>query len=318
MGQIFVFGMPRSGTSWLGKIFDSHPDVVFRHEPDIDFRNTSIPWYPEETEPYLDEARAYIAKLARVNTVKSRASLPLFPKRHLGTVGQFLRYVCVYGSRALDRAGVRAGVPDFFSLKDQPIVIKSVSSMGRAGLYTEACNSKTIIITRHPCGQIASQMRGIKMGKMPSSSYRWPLLGSVSTQYGLDRPAWEKMNLLENLSWKWVIANETAMSQCPSAYAVRHEDLCDRPIELAREIFAFAGLEWSEQTQRFLESSTVSDGANYFSVFRDSAAEANKWRGELSDEEINQIMSITANTPPGRMYEMEAELNPAVTATSPS
>ena len=61
MGQIFVFGMPRSGTSWLGKIFDSHPDVVFRHEPDIDFRNTSIPWYPEETEPYLDEARAYIA-----------------------------------------------------------------------------------------------------------------------------------------------------------------------------------------------------------------------------------------------------------------
>ena len=31
---ILLFGMPRSGTTWLGKIFDSHPQVLYRHEPD--------------------------------------------------------------------------------------------------------------------------------------------------------------------------------------------------------------------------------------------------------------------------------------------
>jgi Sulfotransferase family len=33
-GLILVLGAPRSGTTWLGKIFDSHPDVLYRHEPE--------------------------------------------------------------------------------------------------------------------------------------------------------------------------------------------------------------------------------------------------------------------------------------------
>src|SRR5580698_1469066 len=31
---ILVLGAPRSGTTWLAKIIDSHPDVLYRHEPD--------------------------------------------------------------------------------------------------------------------------------------------------------------------------------------------------------------------------------------------------------------------------------------------
>ena len=31
---ILVLGSPRSGTSWLAKIFDSHPNILYRHEPD--------------------------------------------------------------------------------------------------------------------------------------------------------------------------------------------------------------------------------------------------------------------------------------------
>jgi hypothetical protein len=30
---ILVLGYPRSGTTWLAKIFDSHPNVLYRHEP---------------------------------------------------------------------------------------------------------------------------------------------------------------------------------------------------------------------------------------------------------------------------------------------
>ena len=40
---ILLFGMPRSGTTWLGKIFDSHPLVLYRHEPDTWQRLTDVP-----------------------------------------------------------------------------------------------------------------------------------------------------------------------------------------------------------------------------------------------------------------------------------
>jgi len=31
---ILILGSPRSGATWLAKIFDSHPDILYRHEPD--------------------------------------------------------------------------------------------------------------------------------------------------------------------------------------------------------------------------------------------------------------------------------------------
>ena len=30
---IALFGVPRSGTSWLGQIFDSCPDVIYKYQP---------------------------------------------------------------------------------------------------------------------------------------------------------------------------------------------------------------------------------------------------------------------------------------------
>ena len=38
---ILLFGAPRSGTSWLGRILDSHPDTLMRHEPDRSEEHTS-------------------------------------------------------------------------------------------------------------------------------------------------------------------------------------------------------------------------------------------------------------------------------------
>ena len=42
-----VFGLPRSGTTWLGKIFDSHPMTLYRHEPDSVERISGVPLLPD-------------------------------------------------------------------------------------------------------------------------------------------------------------------------------------------------------------------------------------------------------------------------------
>ena len=81
---ILILGAPRSGTSWLAKIFDSHPDVLYRHEPDTVLRTEAFPWMcgNEDIPLYRDAGEAYLRQLTEVATLKSAGSIPMFRKRH--------------------------------------------------------------------------------------------------------------------------------------------------------------------------------------------------------------------------------------------
>ena len=81
---VLLLGAPRSGTSWLGKIFDSHPDVLYRHEPDTVLRTWELPWMCRRDEVHLhvDQARIYLRQLIATATLKTAGSLPMFPKRY--------------------------------------------------------------------------------------------------------------------------------------------------------------------------------------------------------------------------------------------
>ena len=70
--MILIQGRPRSGTTWLGKIFDSHPNVVYRHEPDSLVVNADIPFtpYAEDCANYETAARQYLQKIKHVRQTK--------------------------------------------------------------------------------------------------------------------------------------------------------------------------------------------------------------------------------------------------------
>ena len=57
--SIVILGAPRSGTTWLAKIFDSHPQVTYLHEPDTVIRHASLPrvYRDSEIPRYFAELR---------------------------------------------------------------------------------------------------------------------------------------------------------------------------------------------------------------------------------------------------------------------
>jgi hypothetical protein len=135
---MFIIGAPRSGTTWLAKIFDSHPDVFYLHEPDTVLRNPALPIICRRGEiaKYRPVADEYVKRLLQTQTLKTVGSLPVFGKTYRGIAAHGLRTGMIFAMHALGQitrrvhAVARVAVP---TMADRgcghPVrpVIKSVS-----------------------------------------------------------------------------------------------------------------------------------------------------------------------------------------------
>jgi sulfotransferase family protein len=166
---LLVVGLPRSGTTWLAKIFDSHPRVVYRQEPDKIHQTGRVPWLnvPPYEPKELEKARTYLFELSEFRLIGAVGVEPIFPKSYLNKLTFALRRAIVWSfhvSWRLPTMGARlrkVPIPDFRSTDHHiSVVIKSIHAHGRLGLFMAACpNLKTILIVQHPCRQLASVLR---------------------------------------------------------------------------------------------------------------------------------------------------------------
>lgn len=325
--MILLVGSPRSGTTWLAKIFDSHPRVLYRHEPDTVDRGRELPLYceGEDIERNLDAARSYLDRLVKVRNTKSTGSLPIFPKTYLAGPGLALRKAMIVAAKAGERLPLvgdsfrRVDLPDMIDIgaPDIEVAIKSIAALGRVRLFLRARpEARAIVIVRHPCGHVSSVLRGIARNMFDDNKpateargiYEDLALTGPAKRRGLTADDFMAMAPEARLTWRWAIPNELAMEATEDAgaklHVVRYEDVCRAPEKLARELFEFAGLDWQDQTAGFVGASTAgSDGTeSYYQLFRDPLKSAMKWQQELSEEQQATIMKVAAETAPGQLF----------------
>ncbi|HEY1933510.1 MAG TPA: sulfotransferase [Acetobacteraceae bacterium] len=309
---IFVIGEPRSGTTWVGKIMDSHPDVIYRHEPDFAIYDDELPFIvPEaETPRYTERGRRFFGKLLTEPTLKSAGPPPFFPKSyHAPGIGALRTGIVTIltGLRSVSnwRNLNRLYVPDIapiYTRQELRFVLKSVGAAGRTGVLKQAFPSgKFIFVLRHPCGQVRSVLEGRRSGRAePHDAVQSASLLPNMAQYGLTIESLRTMSELELFTWIWCLKNEMSLSilhDAENCHVIHYEAVCQNPVDQAKALFAFSGLNWSSQTEKFLHDSTEYKGKDrYYRVFRDANAAANKWRSELSDEEQRRILEIVAQT----------------------
>jgi hypothetical protein len=318
---VLVVGMPRSGTSWLAKIIDSHPDVLYRHEPDIVLRNDAIPRICPKRDwgLHAGEARTYLSQLTQIRTLKAAGSLPLFRKSGQDLVRYWTRCGLTFGMKASETLFSggwsggwlsRVSVPDCFRKGHVPsrVVIKSVSSLGRIGLFSSSLpSSKTIVIIRHPCGQIASAWRGLQTGKFQVPDLCTNLLQLPrAPEIGITEASLLTMSPLERMAAQWALLNQKALDDLhdlPNRKVIRYEDLCTAPEQVSRDLFSFVGLPWHPRTAGFLIESTKPGAVErYYQIRRDPARAMQRWRSQLTTGEQRQIMEIVTALPVGRMF----------------
>lgn len=316
---IFLFGMPRSGTSWIGKIFDSHPDTLYRHEPDSWGLLNAIPLMApvERADEYAPQIRDFCARLPGMKLTKVAASMPIFPKSYYSPLRFQLFRMNVFAVKAAAKMFGEQAVHNLIRAEDMArvrVVWKSIESLGRLGVIERAMQPcYGIHIARHPCGYVASVLRGESQRHFTSAisdSEDMGLLAlcldtATARQHGLTLESLKSMHPVERLAWRWVLFNAKAMRDIeaePGCMTLRYEDLCRDPMGIAKQLFEFTHLSWNEQTERFVNQSTAKDVGRYYSVVKDPLKASSKWKDELSAEDIDRIYSIISMTEPGALY----------------
>lgn len=303
---VLVAGVGRSGTSWLGKILDSSPQVFYKPQPDDVNR---YPWFrgiPSRLDPTpeFDRFREPFARalhqMFSSHSVYLRAR-PDFRKAFLyngawRALNLGLRAWC----KATRGGGPVVRIPRWIFRSDPrnvTFVLKSVvSNMRLAWIHRHFPQIKIILIVRHPGGYLNSVFRGAR-------DHRWRNIGTRKRLEGVVLPFRHRehqkyASVIENGSESereliyCIVANETPileLGNSPSFKLVVYEELCARPMEVARQIFTFLDLPFSETTAEFLSDSTSHEHSGYYAVYKDSSRAATKWREELSEEHATLV-----------------------------
>lgn len=314
---IFLLGMPRSGTTWVAKVFDSHPGVSYRHEGESEFDvHLELPLYPEldEAEELSPALRRIVEhKLAGHCSVRTCGKRPLFPKQGDNALSGPVRELRMNISRVVERI---TGKPSVWRTKlgDRRLVWKSVESPARLGVllkvYPEA---RGVFILRDPCGYVASVLRGEKKMKFSGSQsmaesetvFRRILETPYAQEIGLTLEDVFMMKKEARLSLFWNLLNQKTASdlkQLNNGRIIRYEDLCRDPMGNFKQLFEYCGLDWNPQTDAFVASSISSEDDSYYSVFKDPMKAAYKWQEELYPSQIEAIHEVTREHPIGRAY----------------
>ncbi len=309
---VLVLGMPRSGTTWLGKMLDCHPEAFYLHEPDTAVLSPHLPIFIERDikREHVEQVREFFHALPGCAPVRSYTRLPLFRKSYYKKstwVSINILAVLEKVFKSLSRRSIPWGL--IFIPQNINIVVKSVESFGRIPLFLHSIHDlKIIYIVRHPCGVRYSLLRGERMGKfinntsVTESVPRLKQLVSleVAGRRGLSLPLLLGKTAPERFAYWWLLANEKAVGECGNtslAKVVVYEQLCCDTLKTMAEIYHFLEWEFSEGIKAQIASMTKRNDSRYYSVFKDPQKTMNAWKHGLGREESSIIQEILASSP---------------------
>ncbi|NJO39064.1 MAG: sulfotransferase [Rhizobiales bacterium] len=318
----FIMGLGRSGTTFLAKLIDSSPDVLYRHEPDA-ILPVDMPalLHRSDLQPHLPKARDYLRAMSHCRRRRSASHVPVFTKGYRSALANLAFRPMVLSTKLAEtwRLPLTASVPDLIDRGRGEVVylIKSVSSLGRARLFADAQPDMPMVhIVRHPCAMIASLKVGIGKGVMAPDVYLRSLFAQKeAASYPYSFEAMEKASYEEQAAFRWMLMNDKAaadMAGHPRYLQIAYEDLCRQVDRVAAQVFDHIGIKIGAQTRAFIDSvSRREDPAamgaearrtGYFKIDRPIASALDKWRTALEPETVARIRDVVSHSPLGRHY----------------
>ena len=228
----YIAAVARSGTSWLGQIFDSALEVSFRFQPlfSYEFKGRLV------EDSTAEEIRILMEELF----LKETPFLTQEDKRISGEYPQFCKDKNIYHLVFKENR---------YQYLIEPIMRKDP-------------RVKLVALIRNPNAVINSWMKNPKefpKGSKPLAEWRHGNCKNEGPQDFFGYYKWKEVaNLYLDL-----------MAKYPNrVYLVQYEQLVNESVKICKKLFEFAGIEYGEQTARFVENPESKHSESYYSVYK--------------------------------------------------
>ncbi|XP_044133413.1 carbohydrate sulfotransferase 1-like [Bufo gargarizans] len=311
--HILILATARSGSSFLGQLFNQNPDVFYLYEPLYHvqgmFSNANgLPTLERRSllgayrdllhnlydcdfyllENYIKPAPKdhVTSSLFRSGASKALCSPPVCSQSQ-----EFDESKCFTLCRKINLTLASTSCRSYKTMAIKTIRIPEINHM-RTLVEDPRLNLKIVHLVRDPRAVLASRLS--TFGDIYRSYHIWNSSGR--------KPHNIDLSAIRNICMDYSNSVETAFSR-PSwlrgkYILVRHEDLAKDPIKKTKEIYNFVGLHWKEGLSAWIEentNATVPPNPHKYSTIRKSAETVENWRLHLHFS-IIQTVQIICNT----------------------
>ncbi len=257
MKKIAIHSVPRSGSSWLGQIFNSSEKVNFKFQPLFSYAFKDA-LNENSTKIEIDD---FFNKIAKSNDgfllQKDKIKQGIYPKFYKSEVFTHIVYKEVRYHHILEN------------------------------LLKEDNEIKVIGLIRNPFAVVNSFLQSPREFR---KDLGWNEL--EEWRYAKNKNLDKKEEFYGYEKWKEVVFlfRKLQVKYPNRFYCVKYIDLLSDTESEVKNIFDFCDIEMSNQTIGFINTSQVINKGDTYSVYRKKVND-NQWIGKLSNEIINKITS---------------------------
>jgi hypothetical protein len=259
--RVLVAGIPRSGTTWVGRVLGRADGARYVHEPDNHLVRPEAWWAkrPLGAYPRLipGQAAPDYERLFRLAFTGGARPSPLYPGAralHRWVPGRELtssRHRESPGARRLVRRLTVAGSP---APRSGDVVVKSIFCARSLEWLSERFGPAVVIVQRHPFAVIGSWAELGWDGFLDTDP---AAVAECRAAFGVDAPR-TGASWVDRAAWHFGFLSalvERARDRRPGWITVSHERLCARPEAEFEELCGRLGLRFGAGARQFLLAS---------------------------------------------------------------
>jgi Sulfotransferase family len=313
MTRVLVVGVPRSGTTWVGRVLASALGTHDLNEPDNHF-----------VSPYAFRAKLHLGQ-GNYPRLRVGEEAPEYESlwRSAFTAGNGRRSFAERARRRLSRQLLHRQAPDHvtraltrterarvglrtaavLAVPERPephaeaIVVKSVYAALSLEWIEVLCDPRVVIVLRDPLNVISSWLEmnwlADDLLETLSPSFREEL----AARYEAPVPT-EAWSLFRRAAWLVAALTSTLADlgdRSPARMVLSHEALCQDPRASFRTVVESLGLGWGAEPERLLDE--LDRPGRGYETARVAEGLAEVWRARMSPDLVREARSVFAHFP---------------------